>query len=187
MSIPDLLTHEGPTVRRQSWHFLDPPIENKWRKNQEAFGGFEEGKNSRFTRTLPNVTATHQWNLRVRRCLTYKQNRAMRVCPIHITCRNDLAPSRPEHQLTNSTNLRLLWNWTPRLVGCTPAWELPQSSFCCPSPALRPEKIMSRVFTAHFTSINIQPKPGVRAIQYFEKERDYDSEDEEYTHVRVVG
>uniref|UniRef100_A0AAV2MFA2 Secreted protein n=1 Tax=Knipowitschia caucasica TaxID=637954 RepID=A0AAV2MFA2_KNICA len=135
---------------RQSWHFLDPPIKNKWRKNQEAFGGFEEGKNSRFTRTLPNVTATHQWNLRVRRRLTYKQNRAMRVCPIynkgkqtakptleadqdrkpthwpsgsvklfaypeHITCRNDLAPSRPEHQLTNSTNLRLLWNWTQRM------------------------------------------------------------------------
>uniref|UniRef100_A0AAV2LIK8 Uncharacterized protein n=1 Tax=Knipowitschia caucasica TaxID=637954 RepID=A0AAV2LIK8_KNICA len=82
-------------MRRQSWHFLDPPIKNKWRKNQEAFGGFEEGKNSRFTRTLPNVTATHQWNLRVRR--------------------NDLAPSRPEHQLTNSTNLRLLWNWTQRM------------------------------------------------------------------------
>uniref|UniRef100_A0AAV2MJ73 Uncharacterized protein n=1 Tax=Knipowitschia caucasica TaxID=637954 RepID=A0AAV2MJ73_KNICA len=74
--------HHTRSAPRQSWHFLDPPIENKWRKNQEAFGGFEEGKNSRFTRTLPNVTATHQWNLRVRRCLTYKQNRAMRVCPI---------------------------------------------------------------------------------------------------------
>uniref|UniRef100_A0AAV2LJY7 Integrase catalytic domain-containing protein n=1 Tax=Knipowitschia caucasica TaxID=637954 RepID=A0AAV2LJY7_KNICA len=79
---PSEVPVDYPCSRRQSWHFLDPPIENKWRKNQEAFGGFEEGKNSRFTRTLPNVTATHQWNLRVRRRLTYKQNRAMRVCPI---------------------------------------------------------------------------------------------------------
>uniref|UniRef100_A0AAV2M5D3 Integrase catalytic domain-containing protein n=1 Tax=Knipowitschia caucasica TaxID=637954 RepID=A0AAV2M5D3_KNICA len=79
---PSEVPVDYPCSRRQSWHFLDPPIKNKWRKNQEAFGGFEEGKNSRFTRTLPNVTATHQWNLRVRRRLTYKQNRAMRVCPI---------------------------------------------------------------------------------------------------------
>uniref|UniRef100_A0AAV2LEI3 Integrase catalytic domain-containing protein n=1 Tax=Knipowitschia caucasica TaxID=637954 RepID=A0AAV2LEI3_KNICA len=71
---PSEVPVDYPCSRRQSWHFLDPPI--------KAFGGFEEGKNSRFTRTLPNVTATHQWNLRVRRRLTYKQNRAMRVCPI---------------------------------------------------------------------------------------------------------